>query len=417
LKTLSQQHQHTGSQNKTKRNQKSMSTTTKEEEIDLTDITRNNSQPTLISITKARREISRQLQSRVCADPETKDHGQSYYLVWDSSDRLKKRQVTSQIIPPPNPGVYGGTTHNALEVHRTAILAHKRYKAALSKAFLQPHSIASHHKLLTPLHSWQSLSPLHDWVYFYSPSEDRLYQKSNNSWKIYSYHGGRRTRNRQYKYTNHTTPTKPPSATELASVSPRPSPTNNQNLVIVALENHTSWQHEEPEDDLTSYNPTTGPFLCIQDAFDSSIASERILIDEVKLPTDHCQAIATAITNGSANAISDGSYDPITHKGTSSFIIVSGKTDKDPLEGDNWVPGIPKDQSAYRSELAGVGGILASTAIIIQKYNITSGAITIALDEESALDQAESEKPLRISQPDFNLLQDIRARINPSQSQ
>jgi hypothetical protein len=82
-------------------NQKSMSTT-KEEEIDLTDITRNNSQPTLISITKARREISRQLQARVCADPETKDHGQSY-LVWEEADWLKKRQVTAPIAPPPPP--------------------------------------------------------------------------------------------------------------------------------------------------------------------------------------------------------------------------------------------------------------------------------------------------------------------------
>jgi hypothetical protein len=43
--------------------------TTTEEEIDLTYITRNNSTPTLISITKARREISRQLQSRVWRGP------------------------------------------------------------------------------------------------------------------------------------------------------------------------------------------------------------------------------------------------------------------------------------------------------------------------------------------------------------
>jgi hypothetical protein len=76
-----------------------MTTTTKEEEIDLTDITRNNSQPTLISITKARREISRQLQTRVCADPHTHDHGHSY-LVWSNSDWLKKQQVTSPINPP-----------------------------------------------------------------------------------------------------------------------------------------------------------------------------------------------------------------------------------------------------------------------------------------------------------------------------
>jgi hypothetical protein len=77
--------------------------TTTEEEIDLIDITRNNSTPIIISITKARREISRQLQSRVCADPHIHDHGHSY-IVWSNSDWLKKRQVTSQIVPPTNPG-------------------------------------------------------------------------------------------------------------------------------------------------------------------------------------------------------------------------------------------------------------------------------------------------------------------------
>jgi hypothetical protein len=48
-----------------------------EEEIDLIDITRNNSPPTLINITEARREISRQLQTRVCGDPQMHDHGHS----------------------------------------------------------------------------------------------------------------------------------------------------------------------------------------------------------------------------------------------------------------------------------------------------------------------------------------------------
>jgi hypothetical protein len=64
-------------------------TTHEEEEIDLTDITRNNSPPTLISITKARREISRQLQSRVCANSQTHDHGHSY-PVWSNSDWLNR---------------------------------------------------------------------------------------------------------------------------------------------------------------------------------------------------------------------------------------------------------------------------------------------------------------------------------------
>jgi hypothetical protein len=121
--------------------------TAKAEEIDLTDITRNNSQPTLISITKARREISQQLQSLLCADPATKDHGQSY-LVWDSSNWLKKRQVTTTIVPAPNPGVYSGTTHNALEVHKTATLAHKRYKEAEAAAKkMLMHAFKEHHFL------------------------------------------------------------------------------------------------------------------------------------------------------------------------------------------------------------------------------------------------------------------------------
>jgi hypothetical protein len=91
---------------------------------------------------------------------------------------------------------------------------------------------------------------------------------------------------------------------------------------------------------------------------------------------------------------------------------VAAKNDIDPLDGDNWVPGTPTDQSAYRSELAGIAGILSVVAIIIQHYDITNGSITIALDGYSALDQSAAETPLRIDQPDFDILQDIRARLH-----
>jgi hypothetical protein len=93
-----QKHTASSKQNTTKPETKPKRNTmskTVEEEIDLTDITRNTSStPTLISSTKARREISRQLQSRVCADPHTHDHGHSY-LVWSNSDWLKKRKDKS----------------------------------------------------------------------------------------------------------------------------------------------------------------------------------------------------------------------------------------------------------------------------------------------------------------------------------
>jgi hypothetical protein len=130
------------------------------------------------------------------------------------------------------------------------------------------------------------------------------------------------------------------------------------------------------------------------------------------LPKDNCQAISTAVQNGTARAISDGSYDPLTLQGTSSITIVAARNDKHPVNGDNWVPGMPTDQSAYCSELAGIAGILSVVAIIIQHYDITKGSITIALDRYSALDQASAGTPLRIDQPDFDILQDIRARLH-----
>jgi hypothetical protein len=104
----------------------------------------------------------------------------------------------------------------------------------------------------------------------------------------------------------------------------------------VAIECYTDWQYEPPDEDLTSYNPTEGPFSCIHSAFDSSIDSEKILSDAIKLPQDNCQAIAIiAIAKSTARAISDGSYDPPIHKGTSSLTIVADKHERDPLDGDN----------------------------------------------------------------------------------
>ncbi|OEU17503.1 hypothetical protein FRACYDRAFT_237920 [Fragilariopsis cylindrus CCMP1102] len=100
-----------------------------EDEIDLTTITCNIITPTLLSITRARREISKQLQTRVCADPRTHDHGHSY-IVWDDVDWLKKKEITHVIVPPTNPGEYTGATHNAHEIHKTKLLAWKRYKLA-----------------------------------------------------------------------------------------------------------------------------------------------------------------------------------------------------------------------------------------------------------------------------------------------
>ena len=83
----------------------------------------------------------------------------------------------------------------------------------------------------------------------------------------------------------------------------------------------------------------------------------------------------------------------------------------DRLEGCNFVTGLPADQSAYRSELAGVIGILSALSVLVHQHTITSGSVTIALDGESALKEASGSWHLKIDQPHFDYLQEARNRI------
>ena len=57
-------------------------------------------------------------------------------------------------------------------------------------------------------------------------------------------------------------------------------------------------------------------------------------------------------------------------------------------------------------------GILVCLSIIVQHFDIETFGITIALDGESALNQSKGNWPLSISQSCFDMLQDIRTRID-----
>ena len=81
----------------------------------------------------------------------------------------------------------------------------------------------------------------------------------------------------------------------------------------------------------------------------------------------------------------------------SAFPHTEGKNDnKTQLWGTNWVPGSLTTQSAYGSELAGIIGVLSSVKLIIEKFNIQGGSITLVLDGESALKAARGDWRLQI---------------------
>ena len=65
--------------------------------------------------------------------------------------------------------------------------------------------------------------------------------------------------------------------------------------------------------------------------------------------------MASAIQDGTAIAVSDGSYK--TEFGTSALAL-EGEDSTNRIVAVNVVPGDPTDQSSYRSELAGIFGIV-----------------------------------------------------------
>lgn len=93
----------------------------------------------------------------------------------------------------------------------------------------------------------------------------------------------------------------------------------------------------------------------------------------------------------------------LRHTGTSAFVITAHNKDiEHSFSGSNWSTGSKDKQSPYCIKLAGIIGVLASLAVIIQRHHVTTGTVTIALDGESAMNQAKKDTPLHIAQQSFD---------------
>jgi hypothetical protein len=123
---------------------------------------------------------------------------------------------------------------------------------------------------------------------------------------------------------------------------------------------------------------------------------------------DNGKSVARAIMKGSARAISDGSFKD--SMGTSSTVIY-GDDEAHRIISVNAVPGHRQEQSAYRSELAGIEGALAILESVCTVHDIQQGAATIGLDGQQALIEASGDWPLNPSRADFDMLTDIRAKV------
>lgn len=89
--------------------------------------------------------------------------------------------------------------------------------------------------------------------------------------------------------------------------------------------------------------------------------------------------------------------------------VFEGANDTGQFSGAVVVPGSAKDQSSYRSELAGIYSILAFAKRLCMLYKIMTGSIELGCNGQSALDKAFNFVDLiQIEVADHDLLQAIR---------
>jgi hypothetical protein len=138
---------------------------------------------------------------------------------------------------------------------------------------------------------------------------------------------------------------------------------------------------------LRSTQDTTSPQSLRQ--FISQLSeTERWSIEILKSCSDEGRYIAASICEGLAIAISNSSY----KEGKGGFAwLFEDKSERNRLVGCNRVPGAEADQSAHRSELVGLLGIVTMVGALCNYHSISEGQILVGCDNISALKVAFEE--------------------------
>jgi hypothetical protein len=232
-----------------------------------------------------------------------------------------------------------------------------------------------------------------NWSWVFSAKEERIYHKEGERWMAYSKIPSRVRRIRSKKYRR---------CFQSESASPVDSVpitvTKNSNDASVSITGMGRFDDMEPH----AEHPTS-----LSDALDQHVQADKWAVDKIDCG-DGGRNVALAIINGTAKAISDGSFKD--SMGTSASILY-GNDPTSKITTVNGVPGNDDEQSAYRSELAGIEGTLAVVSSLCTVFDIQQGCITIGLDGDQALRQAGGDWPLEPGQACFDMIQDIRNKI------
>jgi hypothetical protein len=121
--------------------------------------------------------------------------------------------------------------------------------------------------------------------------------------------------------------------------------------------------------------------------------------------SDNGALLAKAIIDGDAIAVCDGSYK--NGKGSAAWVL-EGASSEGRISGYNFPPGHSEAQNSYRSELAGLYGVLVMLKTICSLHKVTIGKITIACDNITALGKLDSQNLPQLSAAEHDFLYAIR---------
>ena len=255
--------------------------------------------------------------------------------------------------------------------------------------------------LTTPLGKW-TRAPPSLWQWHYSPQEDRIYAKEGLLWRVYPRSLSRTSPRRggcRYLRSDTFVPV-PPEDLRLASVI-------QQGLHYICTSTCDLFGRDCPAPPLHHKKVCSLDFERERTLLP---AADQWAIAQISLP-DGGVGLARSIVQGSAIAVSDGSFKD--GRGTAGFILEDpdNPNDESRAIGVNTVPGSLEDHSAYRSEISGVSGIVSTTECICAAHGVTDGTIEVGLDGDQAMKAISGDWLLSADHPDFDLLQDLRAKI------
>jgi hypothetical protein len=248
----------------------------------------------------------------------------------------------------------------------------------------------THQQILRkPLGPWLGPTPK-DWQWFYSPSQDRVFQLSLHEGRQYDSYSvlPNRRQLRSKKY--------------IATARCQELPNDAERTTITA--NGTSiWCHGSTT---SPAQPTTSDTIAglIQ-------PSDQWAISSFNCP-DNGKTIANAMIQGNAVAVCDGSYKD--KFGTAGFVLQKWDSRQGRIIGAHVTPGHPDEINPYRSELGGILAIVAVSEAIAIIHDVHTGTIELGCDCESGLTAIFEHEYDTPKQPHHDLIHEIRKKISSS---